>query len=392
MGGFIFTRTPAIRFGAGRFADVPDIVRTFGSSAILVTGDRSFRGSEKYEALLGAFRERSVECHVVKVSGEPSPELVDRTCDEYRGRPVHSVLAVGGGSVIDAGKAISAMLVQDGTVFDYLEGVGTGRTHDGRKVPFIAVPTTAGTGSEATRNAVLSRVGPGGFKKSLRHDAFVPDIAVVDPELALSCPPDVTAACGMDAFTQLLEAYVSVKSSPMTDALAWSGMERAKDALVEAYMNGDRAVDAREGMAYAALMSGLALANAGLGVVHGFASGIGGLFPIPHGVVCGVLLEPATRITIGVIRDMGPEGVPALEKYARVGRLAAGAPDAGTDEACRLLLQRLAEWRDALRMPRFGSYGVSGEDIDAVIAKSGSGNNPVKLEKGDMAKILADVI
>lgn len=392
IGSFIYARTPAIRFGVGRFADMPDIVRSLGSSVMLVTGGRSFRGSDTYERLVMAFRERSVECHVVTVSGEPSPDIVDRICDEYRSRPVDSVLAVGGGSVIDAGKAISAMLPQDGSVFDYLEGVGAGKTHDGRKVPFIAAPTTAGTGSEATRNAVLSSVGPGGFKKSIRHDAFVPDIAVVDPELALSCPPDVTAACGMDAFTQLLEAYVSTKSSPMTDALAWSGMELANASLVEAFVNGDHSVDARAGMAYAALMSGIALANAGLGVVHGFASGIGGLFPIPHGVVCGALLEPSTRITIGILRDMGPSGVVALEKYARVGRLVAGTPDAGTDEACRLLLERLAEWRDALKMPRFGFYGVTRDDIDAVIAKSGSGNNPVKLGKDDMAGILGDVI
>ncbi len=392
MEGFVFARTPAVRFGAGRFADVPDLVRSFGTSVILVTGGRSFQGSDRFAALMNAFRERSVEYHIVVVSGEPSPDLVDRTCGEHRGRPVNAVLAVGGGSVIDAGKAISAMLTRDGSVFDYLEGVGAGKAHDGRKVPFIAVPTTAGTGSEATRNAVLSRIGPGGFKKSIRHDAFVPDITVVDPELALTCPPDVTAACGMDAFTQLLEAYVSTKASPMTDALAWSGMERAKISLVDAYKEGDRSVDARAGMAYAALMSGVALANAGLGVVHGFASAIGGLFSIPHGVACGVLLEPSTRITIGLLRDMGPEGIPPLEKYAKVGRLLADAPDAGTERACGLLLDHLAVWRDALHMPLLGSYGMGRNDFDAVVAKSGSGNNPVKVGKEDMAEILGSVI
>jgi alcohol dehydrogenase class IV len=391
MDGFAFARTPHIRFGAGRFSEVPDIVRSFGETVLLVTG-KSFERSEQFAVLADAFRERSITWHVFPVSGEPSPDLVDRASDTFRNRGVTAVFAIGGGSVIDAGKAISAMLLQSGSVFDYLEGVGAGKAHDGRKVPFIAVPTTAGTGSEATRNSVLSRIGPGGFKKSIRHDAFVPDYAVVDPELALTCPPEVTAACGMDAFTQLLEAYVSTKASPMTDPLALSGMERVRDALVPAYTDGARSVEARAGLAYGALMSGIALANAGLGVVHGLASAIGGFFPIPHGVVCGVLLEPATRVTINLLQDLGPDGAPALEKYARVGRLITGLEDAGCEKGCELLLDKLAEWRDTLRIPKLSDYGVRKGDIDAIIGKAGSGNNPVRVGKEGMVKMLGNVI
>lgn len=392
MDGFAFARTPHIRFGAGRFREVPDIVRSFGRTVLLVTGRKSFARTERFAELSHAFRKQSLTLHAVTVPGEPSPDLIDSMAGDFRDQGVAAVLAVGGGSVIDAGKAVSAMIPQTGSVFDYLEGVGNGKAHDGRKIPFIAVPTTAGTGSEATRNAVLSRIGPGGFKKSIRHDAFVPDVAVIDPELALTCPPDVTAACGMDAFTQLLEAYVSTKASPMTDSLALSGMERVCGALVPAYTEGTRSVEARAGMAYGALMSGIALANAGLGVVHGLASVIGGLFPIPHGVICGVLLEPATRVTIKLLRECGPDGVRYLDKYARIGRLIAGSEDAGCDKGCELILERIAEWRDALQMPKLSEYGVRSGEIDAIIAKAGSGNNPVKVEKVEMHQLLGTAI
>lgn len=392
MDGFVFARTPYIRFGTGRFREVPDIVRSFGRTVLLVTGRKSFARTERFAELSSSFRKHSLTFHAVTVAGEPSPDLIDSMAGDFRNQGVAAVLAIGGGSVIDAGKAVSAMLLQTGSVFDYLEEVGTGKAHDGRKVPLIAVPTTAGTGSEATRNAVLSRIGPGGFKKSIRHDAFVPDVAVIDPELALTCPPDVTAACGMDAFTQLLEAYVSTKASPMTDSLALSGMERVSGALVPAYTEGTRSVEARAGMAYGALMSGIALVNAGLGVVHGLASVIGGLFPIPHGVICGVLLEPATRVTIELLRDLGPDGATALEKYARVGRLIAGSEDSGCDRGCELLLEKIVEWRDALNMPRLSDYGVGSGNIDAIIAKAGSGNNLVKVGKEGMVEILEEVI
>ena len=204
INSFEFSGTPRIRFGAGAVSEIPDIASRFGDRILLVLGGKSFSRSEQFIRLASVFLERHITWFSVSVPGEPSPELVDRAVAEYRDQGISVVIAVGGGSVVDAGKAIAAMLLQDGPVIEYLEGVGTGRKHDGRTVPFIAVPTTAGTGSEATKNAVLSRVGPSGFKKSLRHEAFIPDYAIVDPELALSCPADVSAACGLDAFTSCL--------------------------------------------------------------------------------------------------------------------------------------------------------------------------------------------
>jgi alcohol dehydrogenase class IV len=389
---FDFAGTPRIRFGAGRFTEVPDISARFGNTVLLVLGGRSFSRSEHFTRLAGAFRARTITWYSLSLSGEPSPEAVDRAVEEFREKNISVVVAIGGGSVVDAGKAISAMLLQDGSVFEYLEGVGTGKKHDGRKVPFIAVPTTAGTGSEATRNAVLSRVGPGGFKKSLRHEAFVPDYAVVDPELSRTCPGDISAACGMDAFTQLLESYVSAKSSPLTDALALSGMEQVGAALVPCASDGADSLETRASMAYGALLSGITLAHAGLGVVHGLASAIGGQFPIPHGVVCGALLAPANRATIRALRELGPEGERYLEKFARAGRLLSGRNDADRESGCELLLERLDAWKTMFRMPRFRDYGFGRTDIESIAASAGNGNNPVKLDVNAIKEILSEVV
>lgn len=391
MRPFDFAGKPFIRFGAGKFSEVPEIAERFGKTVLLVLGGKSFSRSEHFVRLAGIFLERRVTWYSVSVQGEPSPEVVDRAAAEFRNMGISVVIAIGGGSVIDAGKAISAMLPQDGSVLNYLEGVGTGKLHDGRKIPFIAVPTTSGTGSEATKNAVLSRVGPGGFKKSIRHESFIPDYAVVDPALILSCPADITAACGMDAFTQLLESFVSAKSSPMTDALSWSGMREMRDALVPAATGGAGSLDVRAAMAYGALMSGITLANAGLGVVHGIASAIGGLFPIPHGVVCGLLLEPATRITIESLAAQGKEGDIFMEKYARAGYLLAESTGTDWKRGCGLLLERLGDWSRLFRLPRLSEYGVSSADIDSIADAAGNANNPVKLGKSDIAEILRKV-
>ena len=333
-------------------------------------------------------QDRSLEVNIFSVDGEPSPGLVDSVVNSYRDRAVQAVLAVGGGSVLDAGKAVSAMLLQQGSVVDYLEGVGSGAPHSGRKVPFVAVPTTSGTGSEATKNAVLSEVGPQGFKKSLRHDNFVPDVAVLDPELTVSCPPEVTAACGMDAFTQLLESYVSSGASPMTDALAWSGLESVAACLIPACTDRAHDLAVRAGMAYGALLSGMTLANAGLGLVHGLASTVGGSFDIPHGVVCGTLMGAANAATIEKLRRTSPPSQGALARYARVGALLSGREGCDMETGCRLLVETLDSWTDQLNLPKLGRYGVEDADLDAIAAGSGNKNNPVALEPGEIRKVL----
>src|SRR5659263_22345 len=227
---FQFARLPLMYFGSGKISDITGIVGKFGTSVLLLTGKSSSINSPHAESLLGQFRKHDIQVHHIRVTTEPSPELVDETAHKYADKKIDVVISIGGGSVIDAGKAISAMLGKTGSVVEYLEVVG-GKEHPGTKVPFIAIPTTSGTGSEATKNAVISKVGKDGFKRSLRHDNLVPDIALVDPELTLNCPPDVTAAAGMDCFTQLVEAYLSGKSNEYTDALAIEGFKAVKRSL-----------------------------------------------------------------------------------------------------------------------------------------------------------------
>jgi alcohol dehydrogenase class IV len=288
---------------------------------------------------------------------------------------------------MDCAKAIAAMLTLREPVTPYLEGVGT-KTHPGKTLPLIAVPTTAGTGSEATKNAVISKVGRPGFKKSLRHDNFTPACAIVDPELTLTCPAQVTAACGMDAFTQLLESYVSPQASPMTDALALSGIELMASALIPASTDGGGDIALRSSLAYAAFLSGVTLANAGLGIIHGLASPIGGLVPIPHGVVCATLVREACRMNIERLRELrGPEQR-MLAKFAALGRAVSGARDADSHAACDLLLQTLDEWTQKLSIPRLGPYGIAESDLDALAAQAGQKSNPIQLELDDIKAIL----
>ena len=322
---FSVGRLPRVVFGAGVFREIPRIARGYGQRVLIVTGNRSLRASKNWSALLDGLRAAGVSVADMAVDREPSPQLVDSAVAAYRSKNIDMVIGIGGGSALDAAKAIAGLLKPGNSVLDHLEGVGPEKPYVGPATPFIAVPTTAGTGSEATRNAVLSIQGENGFKKSFRHDDLVAQVAVVDPELLATCPPEVIAANGMDAFTQLLESYVSTKANPFTDALAWSGMEAVRDGFLAAFHGGDSeaAQRGRTGMSYAALLSGITLAQAGLGSVHGLASPLGAYFPIPHGVVCGTLVATATEVNIRALRERTPEGI-ALEKYARVGELLAG--------------------------------------------------------------------
>lgn len=388
MKAFQFARMPKIRFGAGTFSELATIASSLGRTVLLVTGHSSMMKSGRLDNLFKQLQEHSLEVSHIKVKGEPTPDLVDEVVSEYRPRNVDVVLAVGGGSVMDAGKAISAMLPQGDSVFEYLEGVGSGARHSGKKVPMIAVPTTAGTGSEATKNAVLSRTGPNGFKKSLRHDNFVPDVALVDPELSLSCPAEVTATCGMDAFTQLLESYLSTNASPMTDALALSGLEHLGKSLVPACT--DRAVDVgvRGFMAYAALLSGITLANAGLGLVHGLASSIGGIADVPHGVVCGTLMGSVNIATIRKLREISGPTHPALAKYAKVASLICDVDERDVIGGCDALIETICAWTDNLKIPRLAAYGVREEHLRGIVATTGNKSNPVKLGSDEIMRLL----
>ena len=389
---FTISRLPRIVFGAGTIARVPDLAPEFGRNALIITGASSFRRTEHWAALQAAMTERGIVWRDVAVSGEPSPQLVDDAVAAFKTEAIDVVIGIGGGSALDAAKAIAGLLRPGNSVMDHLEGVGPELPYRGPAVPFIAVPTTAGSGSEATKNAVLSVRGKDGFKKSFRDEALVAQYAVVDPDLLATCPPESIAANGMDALTQLLEAYVSTRANPFVDALAWSGLEAVHDGLVHWYRgNGDTGA-ARSRMAYAALLSGIALAQVGLGSVHGLASPLGAFFPIPHGVVCGTLVAAATRVNIDALSARAPDS-PALAKYARVGRLLASMPGADEDDAHTALVKVLDDLTQELKLPPLGDYGISSGDVPRIVAGSRGSSmktNPIVLDDDEIATIVRE--
>ncbi|TLU81739.1 MAG: iron-containing alcohol dehydrogenase [Chlorobium sp.] len=388
MDAFSLLPLPVIHFGVGRFSSLADVAGTFGRTVLVVTGSHALQHSGRLSALMASLQGVGMQAFHCAVDREPSPEIVDNAVSMYRDQSIDVVLAVGGGSVLDAGKAISAMLRYDLPVERFIEGQKDVMQHDGRKVPFIAVPTTSGTGSEVTNNAVISRVGENGYKRSLRHVAFLPDIALIDPELMITVSPEMTAASGMDACTQLLEAYTSPYASPYTDALSCSGLEYFSRSFLAACTDrGDNSA-VRADIAYAALLSGIALANAGLGIVHGFASSVGGFIDIPHGTLCATLLVEATRENIACLRFVDGDH-PLLKKYARAGSILSGACTSDNAAGCDLLLETLNNWQERLCFPRLQQFGLRSEDIGHIVSVTRSKSNAVQLDDAAMQRILS---
>lgn len=390
ISNFSFTPFPQIYFGEGEFLNLPGRLNGQFSNVLILTGEHSIKKSGALEAFLEALTKVKISYLTETIDSEPSPNKVNNTVSKYRDKNVDMLIAVGGGSVLDAGKAIAAMMTLKDDVTNYLEGIGT-KTHPGTTLPFTAVPTTAGTGSEATKNAVLTLIGDKGFKKSLRHDNFTPNIAVIDPNLMLSCPPELTAACGLDTITQLLESYVSSKANPITDALAFGALEKALTSFPFAVAEGASNIKARADLAYGALISGITLANAGLGIVHGFASPIGGFFDIPHGVVCGTLLPIATKVNIERLQEKDePEYKERLRKHLKVARILPSTAKMSDDEALNFLVNIFQSWVEQFKIPRLSHYGISKSDIPRIIKATGQKNNPVELTNDDLYKIMRE--
>jgi alcohol dehydrogenase class IV len=381
LASFSIARLPRIEFGRGVFAKVPDIVARYGCRVLVVTGARSFPATPQWQHLTEAFGKRRIQWHHRTVEGEPSPALVDDTVAAYAGEDIDVVLGVGGGSALDAAKAVAGLLRVRRSVMDYLEGVGPELPYEGPAVPLVAVPTTAGTGSEATKNAVLSIQGREGFKKSFRDDKLVAEYAVIDPDLLASCPSDVIAANGMDALTQLLESYVSLRANSFTDALAASGLAAVRDGLLPWLEGGADAGEARAKMGYAALLSGITLAQVGLGSVHGLASPLGAFYPIPHGVVCGTLVAVCTHLNIQAMLAREPENR-ALDKYTEAAEVLCARRFPSREAAWEGLVWLLDEWTECLKLPRLGRYGLEPEGLDHVVAHargSSMKTNPIVL-------------
>jgi alcohol dehydrogenase len=393
MESFGLSRLPRITFGPGTARGLPEAVARHGRRCLLVTGGRSF------ETLgLGDMDLRLSSAGVelvghVRASAEPGPELVDSFASTARDLGADTVVGIGGGSVLDTAKAVAGLARTGASVMDHLEGVGRGVPYNGPAVPFIAVPTTAGTGSEVTRNAVVTAHGPDGFKRSFRDERLVAVEAIVDPDLLAGCGRELIAANGLDALVQLLEAYTSRRANPVTDALALDGLAAVRDGLLpwHAAPDGADAPVARARMAYAALLSGICLANAGLGAVHGLAAPVGAVLPIPHGAACGALVVAATRINLARLAEE-PGGGDGLARYARAGRVLAGSPADTDDETARsALLDLLGAWTAMLAVPRLGQLGLTTDTFDAVLAGVSANSlsgNPVMLDREDLAGIL----
>lgn len=395
MQTFSIARLPRIEFGDGCIKKLPTIAAQYGKRVLLVTGQSAFQQSTWGQALLADLAAQSFHVEIAQVANEPSPAWVDETVHQYKDQAIDAVIGIGGGSPLDAAKAVAGLLLIGDSVLDYLEGVGEERPYQGPAVPFIAVPTTAGTGSEATKNGVLSTIGA--YKKSFRHDKLVAEYALVDPDLLESCPPDLIAANGMDAFTQLLESYVSLRANPLTDALALSGMTAMRDSLLTWYEGAqsakgddDNLKQARGNMAYASLLSGICLAQTGLGSVHGLASPLGAFFPIPHGVVCGTLVAEATRMNIDLMEERDPEN-PALAKYTEVGKLFRGKRHVDAIEARVFLVHILTTWTEKMQLPRLSHYNISENDIPRIVANSRGSSmktNPLVLTDAEIAELV----
>lgn len=387
---FSIARLPRIEFGSKAFERTAQITSGFGKRVLLVTGARSFTESTYWQRLLEQFTQHDLSYEHVRIETEPSPRQADEVVEAFSGESFDVVLGIGGGSAMDAAKAIAGLLKVGRSVLDYLEGVGPELSYQGPATPFIAVPTTAGTGSEATKNAVLSRRGAGGFKKSFRDEQLVAEVAIVDPDLLSTCPQTVIAANGMDALTQLIESYVSIKANGFNDALGIAGLRAARDGLLDLYHSAGADADARENMAFASMISGINLAQTGLGSVHGLASPLGAYYPIPHGVVCGTLVATATRINISGMRQREPDN-PALERYARVSEVLWNRHFASRDEALDRLIELLQQWTQELHLEKLSPYGVQESELDRVVENCRGGSmktNPILLTDEEIRSIL----
>jgi alcohol dehydrogenase class IV len=380
--GFEFATAGRILAGAGRAAALPGVLAGLGSRVLVCTGANPARHADLLASL-------GLPAATFPVTGEPTVGLARAGVAVAREHGADVVAAIGGGSVIDLGKAVAMLLANGGDPLDYLEVVGSGQKVTRPAVPCVAVPTTAGTGAEVTANAVLA-VPEHGLKASLRSPLMIPRVALVDPVLTVPCPPAVTAASGLDALTQCLEPFVSVRATPVTDGLAREGLRRAAAGLRAAYADG-RDLAARTDMATCALLGGMALANAKLGAIHGLAGVIGGTADVPHGVACAAVLAPVIEANVHALRS-GPPGSPVLDRYAEVAGLLTGQPGASIQDGLAWIRETLTR----LGVPGLAAFGLGPGNADDIAVKamisSSMQGNPVPLTQGQLKAVLLEAL
>lgn len=378
---FEFATATRIIFGDGKLNDIGTLTAGLGQRAFITT----WRTIERAEPLLSRLDEAGVSVVTFPIEGEPTVSMIQAAVEQCRAADCDVVIGFGGGSAVDAGKAVSALVTNPGDPLDYLEVIGGGQPLANPPLPYIAIPTTAGTGAEVTRNAVLKSEDHN-VKVSLRSPLMLATIALVDPELTHSVPPEVTASTGMDALTQVLEPYVSINANPLTDSVCREGMARAARSLQTVYEDGGNAA-ARSDMAVVSLFSGLALANAKLGAVHGFAGPMGGMYPIPHGVVCARLLPFVMQVNVRALKEREPNN-PALARYDEVAQILTGDTKAKAGDGV-IWAQEIGQ---RLHIPGLASYGVTAADFPAIVEQSAKASsmkgNPLVLTRAELTEIL----
>ncbi len=378
---FEFATAQRVLFGPGMRQQLPGLVAGEGTRVFVIIGGNQ----ERYREVVDLLKTEPFELATFSVSNEPDVSTVGAALEQARAHRAEAVVGVGGGSVIDTGKAVAALLTNPGKLFDYLEVIGDGHPLRAAAAPYFAVPTTAGTGSESTRNAVIGAPDHK-VKVSMRSALMLPKYAVVDPELTLSSPARVTATAGLDACTQLIESFVGIKANPVTDGLCREGLILAGRSLRTAHADPNN-LDAREDMSLAALMSGIALANAGLGAVHGFAGPLGGMLGASHGALCARLLAPVTRTNLSALRARQP-GAPTLARYEEAARLVTGEVSATADDLVRWAESTASD----LSIESLSHLGMTEERIPDAVAKArASGSmkgNPIELTGSELAAVL----
>jgi alcohol dehydrogenase class IV len=380
---FEFATAKWIIFGAGSAEKIADNALNLGTKPLIVTG----KNQNRCKFLLDDFVEKNIKFEIFSVKGEPTTAVVTECLNLAKRNKIDVIIGIGGGSAIDAGKAVSALVTNGGDLFDYLEVIGRGKPIKNPTIPFIAVPTTAGTGTEVTKNAVI-KSDEHSVKVSLRSPFMLPDIAILDPVLTYSMPKEVTASTGLDAFTQVIEPYVSIKANMLTDAICKEGIKRISRSLLKAFKNGNDA-KAREDMCIGSLFGGIALANAKLGAVHGFAGPMGGMINAPHGVICGILLPYVIKANIKALEERKPTSE-VFKKYEKVAKIVTKKESAKP----RDLVRWTDELYEKLNMPHLSEVDLKEEQIEELISKAKISNsmkgNPIVLTDDELRGIIKD--
>ena len=385
MERFTIASTGNLLFGPGTFAELDHQLALHGYMHVAFISSRTLSGTDRFLGVVRTLRAKGIAATVFTVSGEPTVASIDAVSESVATSGCDVVVGIGGGSALDSAKAVSVMALQLVTqktsisVKRYLEGVGD-LTPPCERLPLIAIPSTAGTGSEATKNAVIADIGPKGFKKSLRHDAYIPDLVIIDPSLAVGLPRAVTAASGLDALTQLMEAYTSNKANPFIDALALDAIGKAGNALPRLLETDPSDISSRSDMAYAAYISGMSIANSGLGYVHGIAGPLGGLHAAAHGILCGSLIAPVNRAMAGTHAHTDAYGIftGKMERIARLWHV----------EGLDGVVTHLEKLSGLANFPRLRTFGFTEPELRTIGSKEVGRNSPVLIPSDNLVDIL----